>query len=162
MIKREPDFQRRGGILGVVLGLLAVLVLLGLFFGWFDFGVSSQNADGEDGDRVQLEFGINKDEIAEDTNALVAKVREWSEGDDAEQVDGTVVGVDSVAKVMSVRTESDEELTFGLADSTRIESEDTLVPISNLANGQHVEITYLEDDDTDQKVAVKVKIEKRS
>jgi len=127
-----------------VLALLVVVVAIGIYRDWFNFG--KQDDPGSDKTRLSVE--VDKRKIEQDAEALKQQAKELGQranidtGNKEETATGTVSKVDSAAQRLMIVTSDNKELTVNVDASTKLRAKDGPMSLNDLRAGERVTVVY--------------------
>lgn len=134
-----------GAVVGIVLLLLVAVIAIGAWRGWWSFDVAANG----DGDRVQLEAEIDREQIGDDTEALGRRTRETAESvavaTEIETIRGRVSEIRPETDELVLQTET-EPFTVKTSDATEFVADGGGLTLESLQVGQPLLVTYRERD----------------
>jgi hypothetical protein len=134
-------------LLGSLLIIIAIIVAVGIWRGWFNF--RSQSAR-EDENRTTFSVDVNRNQIERDTAAVERSARQVGErikedahglaGDHTAR--GTIARIGAMEKHVLVRTSDNKELIVEVEPATRIIENEQPIQLDGLREGERVLVTY--------------------
>ena len=133
-------------LLGSLVVLIAIVVVIGIWRGWFDFRSNSREGDGN----RTYSVDVNRTQIAKDTAVVGQSARQVGERikENVENVagqhsaNGIIIRVERKDKLLQIRTSENKELTIAIEPSTKIVENEESVQLDGLRDGERVWITY--------------------
>ena len=130
-----------------VIVLVAIVIGLGIHFGWFEFWTKGSAKDDK-----QLTLGVDVDtgKIKEDAQAAKQKAQELgatvkekiTTHSGAETAKGEIVNIAEMEQRFTVATTDKKTLIFHVEPTTKVQGKETQVDLKDLHVGDHVTVSY--------------------
>src|SRR5579864_4926405 len=133
--------------LGTLLILIVIIIVIGLWRGWFNF---RSHSSIEDENRTTYSVDVNRNRIDQDTAAVERSARQAGERikEDAQALAGnpsargTIARVGRSEKHILIRTTDNKDSTVEVEPSTKIVANDQAMQLDGLHEGEQVWVSY--------------------